>query len=237
MSKIKPAAAAQTDGKGPEARTGKSVERRARILDAAERLLRGDGAAEFSMRDLAEAAGVSFATPFNQFGSKAGIMQALSDRRIDEMDGRLASLAEPAGMADRVLAATDIATGVLLAEPALNRHLIGFLGVPTAEPGRVAGRSRSYWIAALDGAADLAKRRDPAAGLARDRLPDLLALGFRGCLSFWVAGEIADDALPARARAMAAALLLGFVRPDGQGSLRALLSRDGGKDAGTAATP
>ena len=47
------------------------------MLDAAERLLR-DGNAEFSMRDLAAEAGVSFATPFNQFGSKPAIMQALS---------------------------------------------------------------------------------------------------------------------------------------------------------------
>lgn len=37
---------------------------RNRVIDAAERLLR-DGKAEFSMRDLATEAGVSFATPFN----------------------------------------------------------------------------------------------------------------------------------------------------------------------------
>ena len=55
---------------------------RARILDAAEHLMR-QGKADFSMRDLASEAGVSFATPFNHFGSKAGIMQALSGRRID----------------------------------------------------------------------------------------------------------------------------------------------------------
>ena len=44
-----------------------------RVLDAAKRLLAG-GSAAFSMRELAEEAGVSFATPFNQFGSKAAIM-------------------------------------------------------------------------------------------------------------------------------------------------------------------
>ena len=46
---------------------------RERVLDAAERLL-ARGGAGFSMRDLAEEAGVSFATPFNQFGAKGAIM-------------------------------------------------------------------------------------------------------------------------------------------------------------------
>jgi AcrR family transcriptional regulator len=58
---------------------------RERVLDAAERLL-AQGSAGFSMRELADEAGVSFATPFNQFGSKAAIMLALSarcDRRAE----------------------------------------------------------------------------------------------------------------------------------------------------------
>ncbi len=49
---------------------------RERVLDAAERLL-ANGSAAFSMRELAEEAEVSFATPFNQLGSKAAIMLAL----------------------------------------------------------------------------------------------------------------------------------------------------------------
>ncbi len=52
-----------------------------RVLSAAERLLRV-GEADFSMRDLAAEAGVSFATPFNLFGSKVGIIRALSASRI-----------------------------------------------------------------------------------------------------------------------------------------------------------
>ena len=42
---------------------------RERVLAAAERLL-ADNRHEFSMRELAADAGVSFATPFNLFGSK-----------------------------------------------------------------------------------------------------------------------------------------------------------------------
>jgi AcrR family transcriptional regulator len=73
---------------------------RQRVLDAAERLLR-DGKAEFSMRDLASEAGVSFATPFNQFGSKPAIMHALSARRIDAMLTRLSETPQPQHAADR----------------------------------------------------------------------------------------------------------------------------------------
>src|ERR1700760_4607004 len=85
---------------------------RNRVLDAAERLLM-QGSAAFSMRELAEEAGMSFATPFNQFGSKA-IMLALSARRIDTMHHQLAEAALPHTALGRVLVAVDIAATVML---------------------------------------------------------------------------------------------------------------------------
>ena len=97
---------------------------RERILDAAERLLSQESAA-FSMRDLAEEAGVSFATPFNQFGSKAAIMLALSERRIALMHERLAQATLPPTAVGRVLAAADIAAAVMLTAPAVNRAVMG----------------------------------------------------------------------------------------------------------------
>ena len=183
---------------------------RARILDAAERLLRAGRTAEFSMRDLAAEAGLSFATPFNQFGSKTAIMQALSERRIAAMAERFARAAPAGDAADRVLAAVDIAVDVLLEEPAVSRPVIGSLGSPTAEPGKTAERSRALWAAALG---DLDGIAPALAAVAGARLADQLAYGFRGCLSFWVAGEVTDADLPRRARSIAAALLLGFVVP------------------------
>jgi len=41
-------------------------------------------------------------------------------------------------------------------------------------------------------------------------LPRQLAFGFRGVLSFWTSGELADEALASEARQVASALLLGF---------------------------
>lgn len=192
---------------------------RRRVLDAAERLL-NDGRAEFSMRELATDAGVSFATPFNHFGSKIAIMQALSAERIAAMSAQF-DLAATAGDApDRVLAAVDIASAVMLASPAVNRAVIGTLGAPNLEPGQAYAQSRALWTRAIGKGDGLIT---DLVGLAVSSLPDQLALSFRGVLSFWTAGEIADEALSRAARKAAANLLLGFVPPRRQDQLLAIL--------------
>lgn len=180
---------------------------RQQVLDAAERLLR-QGKAEFSMRELAAEAGVSFATPFNQFGSKAAIMLALSARRIDRMEERFASISPPEDAAARVARATDVASAVMLEEPEVSRTVMGWIGMPGLSSGKVLDHSSALWTLALgsgDGLADA--RRDEA---LRD-LPRQLAFAFRGVLSFWTAGEIPDESLAAEAREVAQALLHGFV--------------------------
>lgn len=180
---------------------------RQRVIDAAERLLR-DGRADFSMRDLASGASVSFATPFNHFGSKAAIMHALSARRIDAMMQRLAAAPASAQATERVFLAVDIAVGVMLEEPVVNRAVLGWLGTEGAPPGRVLAHSKALWALALgDGEGLAATRRAQAlAGL-----PGQLAFAFRGVLSFWTAGELSDEAFALGAREMADALLRGFV--------------------------
>ncbi len=191
-----------------QGREEKSRLSREKVLDAAERLLRADPGATFSMRDLAAEAGVSFATPFNQYGGKAAIARALSARRIAQMADRLHA-ARPAGDAvQRTLAAVRIAVDLLLQEPEVNRAMMGALGAWSGTPGAVGAQSRSLWSAALVGFDGI------DAGLvaaARLRLPAQLALVFRGCLSFWVGGEIADQELHATAEGAASVALAGFV--------------------------
>jgi len=181
---------------------------RLRVIDAAERLLRQDKAG-FSMRDLAAEAGVSFATPFNHFGSKHAIMQALSARRIDLMEARYKA-AQPSGDAiERVLLAIDAATAVMLEEPHVNRAVMGWLGTGGAVPGNVRAHSTALWALALgEGDGLIPIRQD----YALSHLPALLAFAFRGVLSFWTAGELSDEELARTAREMAHALLLGFAR-------------------------
>ncbi len=197
---------------------------RERVLDAAERLLM-QGSAAFSMRELAEEAGMSFATPFNQFGSKAAIMLALSARRIDTMRDQLAKASLPDSAAGRILVAVDIAAAVMLSTPAVNRAVMGAISAPNDEPGNVSSHSAAFWTEALGAADGLA----PATrSLAMAALPDQLAVAFRGVLSFWTAGELSDQLLSKRARAAVAAVLLGFIGRDGRTELLALLEAASG---------
>lgn len=192
---------------------------RDRVLDTAERLL-AKGSAAFSMRELAEEAGVSFATPFNQFGSKAAIMLALSARRIASMQAQFAQASLPDTAMARILVAVDIAASVMLAAPAVNRAVMAAIGAPSDEPSDVSSRSAALWAEALaDGKALLPATRPLALAL----LPGQLAIAFRGVLSFWTAGEIPDRLLKKRARAAAAVVLLGFVGRDDHVRLIGLL--------------
>jgi AcrR family transcriptional regulator len=179
---------------------------RQRVIDAAERLLR-EGKADFSMRDLAAEAGVSFATPFNQFGSKAAIMQALAERRIDTMAKRFAEQPPLPHAVDRVLLAIGIAAAGMLEEPKVNRAVMGWIGTAGPIPGNALAHSTALWRLALgDGEGLIASRQEEALR----ELPRQLAFGFRGVLSFWTSGELADEALAASAQQVASTLLLGF---------------------------
>ena len=180
---------------------------RARVIDAAERLLHS-GKVDFSMRDLAAEAGVSFATPFNQFGSKAAIMHALSSRRIDTMIERFGAAASLENAVDRVMSAIDVAAAVMIEAPDVNRAVMGWLGTRTSSPGGVLAHSTTLWARALGNGEGLAAERRE---VALSTLPEQLAFAFRGVLSFWTAGELPDDALAPSARNIASTLLLGFL--------------------------
>ena len=191
----------------PPANPARADAMRTKILDGSERLLR-TGKADFSMRDLAAEAGVSFATPFNRFGSKLAIMRALSARRIDAMIARYGKEAPggdvPSDLPTRVALAIDIAVDTMLAEPEVNRAVMGAIGSPPAgqdgaQP-RVLDHSTMLWEQAVGAMGEEASPTDPD-------LPQRLAFAFRGVLSFWTAGELADDALRPAAHAMASALL------------------------------
>jgi AcrR family transcriptional regulator len=177
------------------------------VLDAAEALLR-DGKADFSMRDLAARAGVSFATPFNQFGSKAAIMHALSARRIDEMTRRFSAAPSLSDAVGRVLLATAIGVEVMLEQPEVNRTVMGWIGTAASPSGQVLAHSSALWALAI-GAGDglTGDRREKALRV----LPSQLAFGFRGVLSFWTAGELPGEALASHARDVARGLLAGFM--------------------------
>ena len=179
------------------------------VLDAAERLLRHGDTPEFSMRALAAEAGVGFATPFNHFGSKNAIMQALSARLIGRMTQRFLDEAPTGDAIERVLAMARISCSILLEKAEVHRAVIGSLGIAAPAPGPVRQNSRELWSLALGDCAgldlDLRERAHAVLG-------DQRAFTCRGCISFWAAGERADRDLADAFRSGACALLLGFVK-------------------------
>jgi AcrR family transcriptional regulator len=177
------------------------------VLDAAERLLRKNAAADFSMRELAAEAGVGFATPFNHFGSKNAIMQALSSRVIERMTARFREEAPSGDAIDRVLAMGSISIALLLEQPEVSKAVVGSLGLAGPVPSSVRPQSEAIWSLALD---DLKGIEATIRSHAREVLPQQLAFMFRGCLSFWIAGELDDNQFREAFEAGASTLLLGF---------------------------
>jgi AcrR family transcriptional regulator len=62
---------------------------RAHVLVAAGQLIAGDGVDGLSMRRLAERAGVSVGTIYNQFGDRDGVLVAFVSQGLDELELRL----------------------------------------------------------------------------------------------------------------------------------------------------
>ena len=110
----------------PSKRQQASDERRRRVVKAAAELIgeRSDGA--FTMQELAERSGVSLATPYNLFGSKAAVLGQVFARQIEGyQQGQ--PLAEPS-VADRLRTAVDRLVSAFETHPTFFRNLWLALG-------------------------------------------------------------------------------------------------------------
>ena len=65
------------------------TERKQQILSAARRLIRKKGFPRMSMRELAQEARVSLATPYNLFGSKANVLYALLESLFEKLENAI----------------------------------------------------------------------------------------------------------------------------------------------------
>lgn len=168
--------------------------RRHAILDAAALLIRRTGTTDFSMRALADEAGVSPATPYNLFSSKDGLLYSLLARSLDEVvfHGLSFTAADPL---DRVLEAAERAADVFIQDPGFIRPLYQFLlGVidPVHRPAFVA-RSLEYWDSALEAAAPML-----APPFDRRLIKYTLMGLFMGELEFWIHDDVSAEAFRAR---------------------------------------
>ncbi len=194
------------------AKTKSSVEaRREKILQAAEALIRDRGEVEFSMRALAEAAGVSFATPFNHFGNKEGILQALLSARIDRELAHLQDRSDEQTPLETLFHLVDHSASAYLEDADLYRPIL-----------------RSVWSAGLNVTADHAANVLELWEFALRRMyradmfvegPDLEMLARRLHFSFvvallqWAGGGLKDEELADHARDLIVGCLLRWLSP------------------------
>lgn len=184
-------------------------ERRVRILDATEALIRETGNTDFTVAALAERAVLSGPTPYNLFGSKSAILYALLNRSLDPViagETRIGTERDPIA---RVLAAAHLGVDAFVGDPGFYRPLYQFLlGVGDAvQRPEFLERALQFWRHSLSalvesGQLPLANGGD---GLAR-----MLVMNFMAALEFWVHNELDHEQFRAQVLYGTAMLLLGF---------------------------
>jgi AcrR family transcriptional regulator len=215
-------------------------ERRQRIIAAARDLIRETGSTGLSMRELARRAGVSLATPYNLFGSKAAVVLAvLQDvRAFRERFERVG--ADPLA---RIFAAVDMACDFYLADPAFYTTLwqavfsaAGDVRLAIYNPKRDA-----FWRGLVDAAAEAGA---VDAAIDRGLLLRQLDGHFRSVMLDWVVGDLPPAALAPAARHGYALILAGAASDGSRPALRtrvaaeqALLAEAGVVGTGMATLP
>ncbi|MGH7897007.1 MAG: TetR/AcrR family transcriptional regulator [Candidatus Binatia bacterium] len=189
-------------------REKQTTERRERILDAARNLIRETAGTDWSMRLLAQKAEVSLATPYNLFGSKTGVLYALLNKSLDEVDRatRDFSSADPI---ERMLEVAGIAADVYARDPEFHRPLSQFLlgARDVSHRPEFIARSLERWNRTVQAGIrhGLLPASIPAELLARQ-----LMLSFIGALELWIHEEIDDEAFRAQSLYGATLSLLAY---------------------------
>jgi AcrR family transcriptional regulator len=190
------------------------------ILLAAQGLLERPERTDFSMRELAEAAGVSFVTPFKHFGSKDGLLGALMFRRFQEVEAHYKTQPPGGDALDRVLFMARLGADVMLAQASVTRAMA--IGIGAGESRELIRGARNLWALALgdlDGL-DTTWSKDAAS-----LLPEQLAVLFRGALVMWVGGDLSDEQFPAIVETCVASHLAAYCHPEQKAALARIIAR------------
>ncbi|MEM7276011.1 MAG: TetR/AcrR family transcriptional regulator [Actinomycetota bacterium] len=170
-------------------------ERRARIRAAAERLIRQRGDTDFSMRELAAGAGVAFATPFNLFGSKEGLLASTLAHRVWPRQESLAIVPADETATDPIANVVRFATAAFATyteDEALFRPLLhAVIAQQTPADGRPQETATDLWVRCLAPAREAGLL--PPAERGDAQLERACHLAFRGALLGWVRGEMTAE--------------------------------------------
>lgn len=187
--------------------------RRQRILDAAEFLIRKTGSTDFSMRDLAAQAGLSYYTTYNLIGSKATVLYILLNKSMDRVDlvGKL-----PGASGDHlsdILAAGDAAVTLFTSDPDFYRPLYSYVfGVPDpVHRPAIMKRAFIFWHSVVGplAASGALPPRMTQVDLARN-----MQILFTGSMEFWIQGEMDSDGFRAHVQHGLSFSLMCLPNPD-----------------------
>ncbi len=159
--------------------------------------MRRSGDAAFSMRTLAEEAGVSIATPYNLFGSKQAILLALLSADLADYEAALANL--HADEIEVLFRAVSLMTATLRADPEFYRNVLSAVSRDGGPEFRfmVSGPRYVLWKRLL--------REATEADLLRaDVDPDAFAITVTqqmfANVQNWAQGQLSLDEMDARMR-------------------------------------
>lgn len=163
------------------------AQRRRRIVEAAAALVRESDFDAVSMVQIAERAGLSPATLYNQFQTKAAIFREVFDRDLEDFEQRLAR-ARTRDALDRIFVAIELAARQYRRDPEFYRAMArvgghGANGLATA----IRAQRVTFWQSlAADAVAQGCLRPDTDA----ERLGLTLQRFMRGIFLEWAAGSI-----------------------------------------------
>ncbi len=182
-------------------------QRRRTILDAARDLISGDEETGFSMRALSERAGMSITTPYNLFGSKQAIMQALLDEDMRQFSDDLHQ-----STADELELFFEAVTEGVKAFADADRYYRAVMSAVYQEGGRdyrstFRGPRRMFWLELVENAI---RAEHLSSDVAADPFSVNLAAIFFSHILEWVAEEIDLTQLEARTHYGFALALLAF---------------------------
>jgi AcrR family transcriptional regulator len=197
------------------------TQRKSDILVAARTLMQEPGNAAFSMRALAEQAGVSIATPYNLFGSKQAVLVALLDNDLTEYQAELSRLSTEG--IDALFEAVALMTRLFATEPDYYRNV--FAASADAGPELrfvISGPRYALWKNLLRDATQ-AKMLD--ANIDPDAFAITLSQMLFANVRDWALGFLSVEEMDARCRYGLALALSAIATEDSRKPLKKRLRR------------
>ena len=174
--------------------------RRQRIIEAARKLIATGGMSALSMRKLGAEAGLSVTTLYNLFGNSDGILSALIDDTIDQVDEALEAKAQREDPLDQCHAAIIVSVQCMIEDAAVYRTLgiarYERLARAGADERRVSDRAAAIVAVSIERAIDQGQLTDL---LNPRQLAQQMFITWDRAFIHWAFGLVSEDEFRARA--------------------------------------